>query len=225
MLLSYPSLPSKLKILQENHSSIECIFGPLEKHFSLAFANLLRRTLISYTIGHSITAVKIEGISSEFESIPGILEDTVDLLAHLKNLTFQIHKPIQETILQIDLQGAHIVRGEHILPSPDVSVLNKDSFLCTMNDAASLKASLLLQSGTGYYFTPTQPLQKGYLPLDVSFSPIEHVSYRIQTYTHYEETVFHLRTNGSLRARDALSQALLFLLTRTSTLHTQLLSL
>lgn len=225
MLLTYPTLPTKLKILQENHSSIECIFGPLEKHFSLPFANLLRRTLLSYTVGHSITAVKIEGISSEFESIPGVLEDTVDILAHLKNLTFQIQKPIQETILHIDLQGAHLVRGEHILPSPEVSVLNKDTFLCTMNDTASLKASLLLQSGTGYYFTPTQPLPKGYLPLDVSFSPIEHVSYRIQTYSHDEEILFHLRTNGSLRARDALSQAFQFLMTRSSSLHAQLLSI
>lgn len=219
--LKYPFLDTKIKILHEENHFIECLFTPLEKNFSLVFANLLRRVLYSYTIGHSITAIKIQGIHSEFESIPGVVEDTVDILSNLKNLTFKIEKPIQECILRIQQKGAKKVRGENIICPEGVSVLSKEVDICTMNDSANVEASLLLQSGTGYYFNNIQNLEKGYMPLDTSFSPIEHVSYRVQTYSHYEELAFYLKTNGSIRAKEALSHAFEFLGARYTSLYKQ----
>lgn len=223
LYLKYPFLETKIKRLHEEDHFIECLFTPLEKNFALTFANLLRRVLYSYTIGHSITAVKIEGIQSEFEEIPGIIEDTVDILSNIKNLTFQIDHPIQEAKLSISQQkNVKNIRGEDILCPKGISVLSKSAQLCTMNGTTSFEASLLVQSGTGYYFYNTKNLEKGYIPLDVSFSPIEHVSYRIQTYSHYEELVFYLKTNGSVNARSALSHSLEFLRERYASLSQQI---
>lgn len=216
--LKYPQFESKVSILHQDQSSLECLMSPMEKNFSLAYANLLRRILLGHTVGHAVTAIQVKGISSEFESIPGVLEDTFEILMRIKNLVFHVEKPLHQCVLTLDLKGAHHVCAEHIQCPPHVSILNKDLHLFTMNDSALVQMSLLLQSGTGYYLAHGKNLPKGYIPFDCSFSPVVHVSYRIHSYSHYEEVLFHVRTNGSIKPLDAFSQALHMLASKSKSL-------
>lgn len=209
--VKYPIFESKINVIHEDSHSMECLISPFEKNLSLSFANYLRKIILSCSIGYSITAVSISGISSEFESVPGMKEDTVDFLHNLKNLIFFVNNsitPHTDIFFELNVRGSDIILGKHLKCPEGVTVVNPETYLMTTNSTADFKISLLVQSGIGYHSHTINTLPKKYIPLDTSFSPIKHVSYRINTYSHYEEILFHIRTNRGLLARDAMCHAL-----------------
>lgn len=204
--MNFPFLRSQWKILSEDARHLEALCTPVEKQFSLAWVHFLRKTLLTSTVGYGITALRIRGISSEFEHVPGLSEDLVSLFPRLRNLSFSVQSSELTHLLRLHVKGSQQVLAGHLICPEGVRVLQPQQVLWTTQPYADLEMEFRLEGGTGYVHLNT--LGKHWIPLETNLNPIEHVSYQIHPYAHYEEIVFHLRTNGSLPPRQALRSAL-----------------
>ena len=48
--------------------------------------------LLSSIEGAAVTAVKMEGVLHEFQSIPGVVEDATDIILNLKQIPFKLER-------------------------------------------------------------------------------------------------------------------------------------
>src|SRR5205085_8805056 len=62
------------------------VIEPLEPGFGYTLGNSLRRTLLSSIPGAAVTSIRIDGIQHEFDTIPGVKEDVVEIVLNIKNL-------------------------------------------------------------------------------------------------------------------------------------------
>jgi len=79
---------------------------PFERGFGTTIGNALRRVLLSSIEGAAVTAVKIEGVLHEFQSIPGVVEDATDIILNLKQIPFRLNGDAPKAIyLRADQPG------------------------------------------------------------------------------------------------------------------------
>src|SRR5262245_41983540 len=86
---------------------------PFARGFGTTVGNALRRVLLSSVEGAAITAVKIEGVLHEFSSIPGVVEDTIDLILNLKQIPIKLNADHPETLI-LRGEGAGELKAGHI---------------------------------------------------------------------------------------------------------------
>lgn len=209
-LSKYPLMNTKIVSVYQNVNNYEVILTPLEKNFSAPFANFLRRMILSYTIGIGITSIKIKNVNSEFDSIPGVLEDTIQIIMNLKNLVITSKTPISSSPskLKLTLEGPRRVLANCITTPPGISIINEDFYLFTITDQSFIDIEISIDSGIGYYQSSIESSELGVIPIDSSFCPVGNVSYSISSYPNYEELAFHVQTNGSVDAKDVFFHAL-----------------
>ncbi|MDA3834666.1 MAG: hypothetical protein PF495_14875 [Spirochaetales bacterium] len=183
----------KPKGITFEHSKIEDTYGkfvayPFERGFGTTIGNTLRRVLLSSIQGYAVTAVKFtsydsEGnphmISSEFESLPGVAEDTPEIIANLKKVQITMPEEVEEQTLFIECKGPGTVTGL-ALEKNTISVLNKDLVLFTMMDDANIDMEVQIDLNRGY--VPAEVNEKyveeiGTIPVDAVFSPVTRVKY------------------------------------------------
>jgi DNA-directed RNA polymerase subunit alpha len=94
---------------------------PFERGFGTTIGNALRRVMLSSIEGAAITAVKIEGVLHEFQSIPGVVEDATDIILNLKQIPFKLSGDAPKAIyLRADQPG--VVTSGMIEADADVEV-------------------------------------------------------------------------------------------------------
>lgn len=193
---------------------------PLERGFGVTLGNALRRVLISSIPGAAITSVKIEGVLHEFSTIPGVKEDSTELLLNLKDLYVKIHRdgttrPEPKTIW-IDVKGSGEVTGADIRTPADVEVANPEVHIATISDeTAGLSMEMTVEMGKGYVLPDDQEKVKptiGVIPVGAAFTPVTKANYiiaptRVGHKTDYERLVIEIWTNGTMTASEALSEA------------------
>ena len=85
---------------------------PFERGFGTTIGNALRRTLLSSIEGAAVTAVKIEGVLHEFQSITGVVEDATDIILNLKQIPFKLNGDGPKALyLRADQPGVEIGRA------------------------------------------------------------------------------------------------------------------
>ena len=112
------------KRLEVDQASLTGTFGrfyaqPFERGFGITIGNALRRILLSAIEGAAITAVKIDGVLHEFTSIPGVVEDTTDIILNLRQVPFRVHSDHAET-LTLTAEGPGAVRAGDIVAGANV---------------------------------------------------------------------------------------------------------
>ena len=85
--------PKRLAVDQETLTNNFGKFSaqPFERGFGTTIGNALRRTLLSSIEGAAVTAVRIEGVLHEFQSIAGVVEDATDIILNLKQIPFKLN--------------------------------------------------------------------------------------------------------------------------------------
>ncbi len=209
-------LPSKPRIIsEEDNKGIYEIDG-LYAGYGYTFGNALRRVLLSSLPGAAATAVKIDGVSHEFSTIPGVKEDVVLILLNLKQLRFKLHSDEPQTVT-LSAKGQKKITAKDLEVPSQVEILNKDLPIATLTTKdAKLKLELTVEKGLGY--VPREVLQKekvdiGTLILDAIFTPIRKVNYEVENMrvgdrTDYNRLRFVIETDGSISPMDALDQAI-----------------
>lgn len=187
---------------------------PFEKGFGVTIANSLRRVLMSYIEGAAIVAVKIEGVSHEFSTMPGIKEDVTRLILNLKRVRLKMEGQGPLT-LEVEKKGAGVLMAGDFAVSNSVEIMNPDLVLAHMNEDANLKMTLQIDKGRGYL--PAEITKKmidevGVIPIDALFSPITKVNFeinetRVDQRTDYDKVTFEIWTDMTISPEDAMAYA------------------
>lgn len=187
---------------------------PFERGFGNTIGNALRRVLLSAIEGGAITAVRIEGVSHEFQSIPNVVEDATDVILNLKQIPFRLNVDGPKHIyLKVDRPGP--VTSGMLESDGDVEVLDKNVYIATVSEGGSLDMELRLKVGRGYVSADRNyddDLALGFIPIDSVHSPVRKANYtvdaaRLGQTTDYERLTLEIWTNGAIRPSDAVGLA------------------
>lgn len=208
--------PKRVKITPETHDSCygKFVCEPLERGFGITIGNALRRVLLSSLYGAAATSVKINSVTHEFTTIPGVLEDVTDILLNIKEVCFKMEDMGPRTV-RIDASGECVVKASDIITDGSVAVLNPELHIATLSDSGKLAMEITVKMGKGY--VPSELNKEGdnpldTIPLDAIFSPIKKVNYvvgnaRVGQKTDYDKLTLEVWTNGSVLPEDAVGYA------------------
>ena len=157
---------------------------PFERGYGVTIGNSLRRILLSSIEGYAVSAVQItsrdkEGVAhvlaSEFESIPGVVEDTPDIIDNLKKLQVQLGRKLRQKVISIEVNGGNSLTGAALEVDSDVKVINRDWHILTLMEDGNLELEIQIDQGRGY--VPTEINAKyintvNAIPIDAIFSPV-----------------------------------------------------
>lgn len=202
----------KLKIDSSNDTSAIFSVGPLPQGYGMTLGNALRRALLSSLPGAAITAVKVEGGSHEYTTLPGVRDSIMDIILNLKLVTFKKHtKGPEKIVLEVKREGP--VTAKDIKTSSDVKILNPDQIITHLDSKkASLKIEILLEKGVGYM--PVKEREKSddnadMILVDALYTPVKTVRYdvkaaRVGKMTNLDQLQLEIETDGTIDPEDAL---------------------
>ena len=207
----------RVKIEKETFSNTygKFIIEPLERGFGITLGNSLRRILLSSIVGAAVTSVKIEGVTHEFATLPGVKEDVLQIIQNLKKLRVKLYAN-EERQAFIDEKGPLEVKASHIKVGSEIEIVNPDLHIATLNDEKTrLSMQITIAPGRGYVEASenkkeNQPV--GTIPVDSIFTPVRKVKYevlpaRIGRKTSYDCLVMEIFTDGTIAPDEALTQA------------------
>ena len=196
---------------------------PFERGFGTTIANSLRRCLLSSIQGYAVSSIlinykkdgKANVVSNEFESIPGVKEDVLEIIANIKHLALRVDgEGFQSTTFTIEAKGPGTIKGEAFAKN-GITVINSDLHILTMEKDVSLDIEVQVDFGRGYIPGDLQKKyveQYGVIGIDSLFSPIVRVNSNIENArvgqrNDYEKIVLDVWTNGTTSAVQAISEA------------------
>jgi DNA-directed RNA polymerase subunit alpha len=186
------------------------VIEPLEEGLGLTVGNSYRRVLLSAIHGAAPTWVRIENVLHEFSHLPGVTEDTLDILMNLKKVVFRLHVN-RPKILRLKAQGAGVVKAGDFERDADVDVLTPDVVLATLDKDGVLEMEVCVERGRGY--VPAERREPEALPinailLDADFSPIKRVNFHVEPLAGgRERLVLEVWTDGSVTPQAAVAEA------------------
>lgn len=200
------------------------IAHPFERGYGTTVGNSLRRILLSSIQGYAITAIRVTSydadgnahvLSSEYEAIPHVAEDTPDFIANLKQVKVRLEEGTEQKTMLVEFSGEQEVSASALETESGIEILNKDQHLLTLMPEAKLEIELQVDLGRGY--VPSEVNEKyveviGTIPIDAIFSPIKRVMYNVENTrvgqrTDYDKLVFEVWTDGTLAPEDAVAEA------------------
>lgn len=184
--------------------------------YGTTLGNAIRRVLLSSLTGAAVTSIKMSGISHEFSTIPGVLEDIIQIILNLKKVRFKVHKdePVKLTLKE---KGAKKITAAQIQCPADVEVVNKEAPIATITDKkGELEMEIEIQKGLGYVPVEQQEREKkeiGLIAIDAIFTPVKRVNYtventRVGKRTDYDKITLEVETDGSITPQEAYQKAI-----------------
>jgi DNA-directed RNA polymerase subunit alpha len=185
------------------------IIGTFETGFALTVGNAYRRALLSAIHGAAPTWVKIENVLHEFSHLPGVVEDTLDIMMNLRNIVFALHVN-RPKILRLRAQGPGSVKATDFEPDADVEILTPDVLLASLDKDGILEMEVCIERGRGY--VPAEKREPEALPinailLDADFSPVKRVNIHVEPAGARERLVLEVWTDGSVTPAAAVGEA------------------
>jgi DNA-directed RNA polymerase subunit alpha len=187
---------------------------PFERGFGTTIGNAIRRVLLSSIEGAAVTAVRIEGVLHEFQSIPGVVEDATDIILNLKQIPFKLNGEGPKALyLHADQPG--VVTSGMIEADGDVEILDQNVYIATVSEGGKLDMEMRLKRGRGYVSADKNfdsDLGIGFIPVDSVHSPVRKVNYtvdaaRLGQITDYDKLTLEVWTNGTVAPADAVGLA------------------
>lgn len=187
---------------------------PFEKGYALTVGNSLRRTLLSIIPGAAVSWVRIAGVKDAQAKIPGVREETTEVLLNLRKLALNV--PSGEPLTtQLEATGPKDVTGADVSEGTGLEVLNPELPIATLEAGATLSIELGVGIGRGYVNAAGHPggsVPAGAIAMDAAFSPIQRVSYNVEAsrlgkIIDYERLILEVWTNGAVSPEEALTRA------------------
>lgn len=209
-------LPSKIEIVpSERDNESILVMEPFFHGYGHTVGNALRRVLLSSLQGAAVTAVKIKGASHEFQAIPNVKEDVLEIILNLKQLRMKVFsdEPVR---LTLHAKGDKKVTGKDILPNSDVEIANPNLHIATLTDkSGELEMEIIVAKGRGYVATEERGKERGELgtiAIDALYSPVRSVGYkvddvRVGQVTNYDKLTLTIETDGTVEADEAIRQS------------------
>lgn len=209
------TLPEKPMIIKQEGNTAVFEIKSCYPGYGMTLGNSLRRVLFSSLPGSAITAVKISGVSHEFSTIPGIIEDVIELTLNLKQVRFKLYSdgPVKLTLKAIK-EGE--VKASQIKATNDIEIVNKDAHIATITDKnTKLEIEMQIEKGIGYVIPDQKSegkLEIGNIALDAVFTPVKKVNYKVENMrvgkmTNYDRLILEIETDGSITPQEAFKKA------------------
>jgi DNA-directed RNA polymerase subunit alpha len=190
------------------------IAAPFERGFGHTIGNSLRRILLSSLEGSAVVSVKIGGISHEFTTIPGVVEDVTDIILNIKNLVVKLHTD-QPKVIRIEANKKGTIKAKDIITDDSVEIVNGDLHIATLSEDVKFNVEMEVKKGRGYVTAEENECEEqeiGLIAVDSIFSPIRNVRYNIEETrvgrrTNYDRLIMEIWTNGVVSPEMAMVEA------------------
>ena len=210
--------------LENNPNYGKFIAYPFETGFGTTVGNTLRRVLLSSIQGYAITSIRITSydadgvphvISSEYEAVPNVSEDTLEIINSLKQIRLRLPNDNEQDTILYEFKGPGTVKSDDLARENQLEVMSKDLLLFTMMEGAHLEIEMQIDLGRGY--VPAEVNEHyievvGIIPIDAIFTPVPKVKYsiepcRVGQRNDYDKLILEIWTNGTIAPDDALAEA------------------
>jgi len=220
------SLPQKPKYTPIDEKSGVFEIPGCYPGYGMTLGNALRRVLLASLEGAAITSVKINGVSHEFSTLDGVMEDAVQIILNLKKIRFKLHsdEPVK---VSLKFKGEGKVTAKEIKCPSNVEVVNKDQIIATVTDKKTeLELELEISKGLGYVPIDQQERPEkeiGVIAIDAVYTPIQRVNYEVENMrvgkrTDYNKITLEIVTDGSITPEEAFTKAVAILVEQFSVL-------
>ncbi|NLA14959.1 MAG: DNA-directed RNA polymerase subunit alpha [Bacteroidales bacterium] len=209
--------PDKVIMLEATDTFGRFEFRPLEPGYATTIGNALRRILLSSLEGYALTYIRIDGVEHEFATIPGVIENVVDIVLNLKQVRFKrMIEEIEEETVTVTIKDKEVFTAADISEQlSSFKVLNTDLVICHMEPSVTLTIELHVGKGRGYVPAEENRIENapfGLIAMDAIYTPIKNVNYlmeywRVEQKTDYEKLILEVTTDGSIHPKDALKEA------------------
>ena len=197
--------------IDENKDYGKFVIEPLERGYGTTLGNSLRRVLLASLPGAAVTSIDIDGVLHEFDTIPGVREDVMQIILNIKGIAVKSYVK-DEKIIELDVQGPAEITAGDILTDSDIEIVNPDHYLFTIGEGSSLRATMTVNSGRGY--VPADENKKdnapvGTLAVDSIYTPVTKVNYQVEparvgSNDGFDKLTLEILTNGTIIPEDAL---------------------
>lgn len=206
--------PTLANIDEHSAKSATFVIEPLHTGYGMTLGNSLRRVLLSSIAGAAVTSFKIDGVSHEFTTVPGVKEDVVDIMLNLKRIRFRVFSDEPQT-LRIEHKGKGEVTAKNITTNADVEVVNTDQVIATLDDdKTKFVMDLIVETGRGYRTIEEGAAKKpsDMIALDAIFTPVLRVRYKVEDtrvgqITDLDRLSLTIDTDGTITPKDAFEEA------------------
>lgn len=189
--------------------------APLHTGYGNTLGNSLRRVLLSSIEGSAVVAFKIDGVTHEFTTVPGVKEDVIDIMLNIKNIRLKSHsdQPIE---LRLEKSGAGVVTAGDIKANAEIDIINPKQVIATIDDPKkSLSIDFVVDTGRGYKTIKESSDERLYtdmIAVDAIFSPVIRVRYkvdgtRVGQNSNLEKLSLTVETDGTITPQDAFEEA------------------
>lgn len=189
---------------------------PFERGFGTTVGNGLRRVLLSSLEGAAATQIKIKGADHEFTSVPGVLEDVIDIVLNVKNLVVRLESDEPKT-MRLAVRGPGEITADMIEADPAITILNKDLLIATLTDEIDFEMEFTVGKGRGYVpaseqYEEVDEQEIGIIHVDSIYSPVQRVRYNVENTrvgqrTNYDKLTIEIWTDGTITPEMALVEA------------------
>ena len=197
---------------------------PFEPGFGTTVGNTLRRVLLSSIQGYAVSSIRITSyddngiphvISSEFEAIPHVSEDTLEIINSLKMIRLRLPEDVEQDTIMYEFKGPGVVKSDDFAKEGQLEIMTKDKLVFTMMEGAHLDVEIQVDLGRGYVPAETNEHYievVGTIPMDAIFTPVEKVKYaiepcRVGQRNDYDKLVLEIWTDGTITPENALGEA------------------
>lgn len=197
--------------IDENKDYGKFVIEPLERGYGTTLGNSLRRVLLASLPGAAVTSINIDGVLHEFDTVPGVREDVMQIILNIKGIAVKSYVE-DEKIIELDVEGPAEVTAGDILTDSDIEIVNPDHYLFTIGEGSSLKATMTVNSGRGY--VPADENKKdnapvGTLAVDSIYTPVTKVNYQVEparvgSNDGFDKLTLEILTNGTIIPEDAV---------------------
>lgn len=209
--------PKHIQVDQQTITRASVVLEPLERGFGHTLGNALRRILLSSMPGCAIIEAEIDGVLHEYSTLEGVQEDVIEILLNLKGVAVKLNST-DDAEITLDKKGPGVVTAADFQVGHDIEIANPEHVIANLNENGHLKLRAQVGRGRGYEPADIRIADEeesrviGSLLLDASYSPVQRVSYkvdsaRVEQRTDLDKLIIELETNGTIDPEEAIRRA------------------
>jgi DNA-directed RNA polymerase subunit alpha len=201
----------------EDKSYAKITVEPLEKGFGLTIGNALRRILLSSLPGAAVQGIEFADgmVKHEFSALSGVKEDVTEIILNFKTLAVKtsITEKDYKKTLRLFKEGPCIVTAKDIEQDAEITILNPDLYICTVDEGAKIDMKLTIGRDRGYKNANNNKTgEVNFIAIDSIYTPVKKVNYNVEStrvgqITDYDRLVMEIWTNGAFSGREIVSLA------------------
>ena len=202
-------------LIKNTESNYTLSLEPLYPGYGYTIGNSLRRILLSSIPGFGVTKIKINDLTHEYQPIPGVVEDALQVVLNLKNLRPKILTDEDKVVLTLikNTEGQVLASS---FKSANATITNSDEYICTLNKGHTLEIEIEISRGVGYLSMDDVNLSNNkdarQILVDTIFSPVVNVSLdvskvRVGDKTNFDKIDISFDIDKTVSAQEVVNYA------------------